>query len=120
VEARKVLRGDVFLLDLARVGGRLRKARPVLIVQNDVGNRFGVETIVAAIRDTHGGRMLPVFVQVSKGTAGLVKDSVVDAGQLATVLKEDLGRKLGAMPDGTMKEVSRALAVSLGLALPPH
>jgi hypothetical protein len=60
----------------------------------------------------------PVFVEVSKGTAGLGKDSVVDAGQLATVLKQDLGRKLGILPDPAMREVDKALAISLGLALP--
>lgn len=113
----EVRRGDVYLLDLASVGGRLTKARPVLVVQNDVGNRFGTETIVAAIRDVHGGRMLPVFVVVSKGTGGLRKDSVVDAGQLATVLKDDLGLKLGALPAAVMTQVDEALAISIGLAL---
>ena len=59
-----------------------------------------------------------MFVPVSKGTGGLKKDSVVDAGQLATVLKDDLGMKLGAMPAMVMDRVNQALAISLGLALP--
>jgi mRNA interferase MazF len=85
------------------------------VVQNDLGNRFGSETIVAAIRDPHGGRSLPVFVAVARGTAGLRKDSIIDTGQLATVGKEALGSRLGVLPPAVMRRVDEALAISLGL-----
>lgn len=112
----KVRRGEVYLLDLSQQGGVLRKSRPVVVVQNDLGNRFGHETIVAAIRDPHGGRLLPIFVPVAKGDGGLGKDSIVDAGHLVTVAVERLGVRAGVLADATMARLDEALRISLGLA----
>jgi mRNA interferase MazF len=91
------------------------KARPVLVVQNDVGNAYSSETIVVALRDRHGGGMLPIFVPVAKGVCGLAKDSVVDAGHMNTVAKEQLGQFLGSLPKTVMCSVDQALRVSLAL-----
>lgn len=110
-----VRRGEIYLADLSEHGGSLRKNRPVLIVQNDVGNRYSPETIVAAIRDAHGGKPLPVFVPVGRGSGGLRKDSIVDAGHLATIPKEALAHRLGALPVEMLAAVDRALLLSLGL-----
>lgn len=110
-----VRRGEVYLADVAAGGGRLLKERPVLIVQNDVGNEHSRETIVAALRDAHGGRMLPIFVRVPKGVAGVRKECVVDAGHLQTLSQTDLRHKIGDLPADFMDLVDRALEVSLGL-----
>lgn len=110
-----VRRGEVYVADLSKFGGRLGKSRPVVVVQNDVGNRYSPETIVAAVRDAHGGAQLPVFVPVEAGVGGLVKRSVVDAGHVVTVPQESLGACLGRLPASVMFEVDRALLVSLGL-----
>lgn len=109
------LRGEVLIANLRRSGGRLWKDRLVLVVQNDVGNKYSAETIVTAIRDAEGKRPLPVFVSVSAGTAGLEKDSVVDAAQILTVDKRELRHRIGTMPPGVMAAVDRALRISLRL-----
>ena len=115
LEARVVRRSEVYLLDLSTEGGRLVKERPVLIVQNDVGNLRSAETIVLAVRDPHGGRMLPIFVPVSGGTGGLKKDSIIDAGHILTVAKSSLGKKQGGLPPRLMATVDQALRISLEL-----
>lgn len=111
----EIRRGDVYLIDLAGFGGRLEKKRPVVVVQNDIGNRYSPETIVAAIRDAHGGRTLPVHVPLGKGIAGLAKDSLLDAGHISTVPKEALTHLVGRVPLPLMQGVDRALRTSLHL-----
>ena len=115
MEESRILRGEVYLEDASRHGGLLKKVRPVVVVQNDIGNSYAAHIIVAVIRDPHGGRMLPVFVPVAKGTGGLSKDSVVDAGHLNTIRREALFRCLGMMPPEVMAAIDRALHLSLGL-----
>lgn len=102
------------MVDMSKHGGRLQKRRPVLVIQNDVANERSGETIIAGIRDPHG-KKLPVFVQVPTGTAGLLKDSVVDAGHLLTVHQEILLDRLGSLPSPILAQVDRALAGILGL-----
>ena len=114
-EDKTVRRGELYLLDLSREGGRLSKRRPVLVVQNDVGNRRSPETIVLAVRDLHGGKMLPIFVPVPRGVAGLKKESFVDAGHIATVARGRLGDRLGVLPPRWLALVDEALRVSLAL-----
>ena len=113
-EGRNVLRGEVYLANPLKLGGRLWKTRPVLIVQNDQGNRRPPETIALAIR-SDCGRRYPVHVPAARGTGGLDRDSLVDAGQILTFLQSQLGRRLGRMPPEIMKAVDEALRVSLGL-----
>ena len=115
MNSRSVFRGDVNLADLAPYGGRLKKVRPVLVVQNDAGNRQSPETIVLSIRGAHLEKRLPIRVFVPKGTGGLHKHSEIDAGQLFTIGKSDLGQKLGRMPTEVMREVDIALKKSLAL-----
>ncbi|MBI3272903.1 MAG: type II toxin-antitoxin system PemK/MazF family toxin [Planctomycetes bacterium] len=114
--AGSVHRGEVYLLELARSGGSLRKTRPVVVVQNELGNRYSGETIVAAVRDPHGGRMLPIFVPVSTGEGGLTKDSIIDAGHLVTVAMNRLGTPLGKLSATTIANLDKALKVSLALS----
>lgn len=112
---RPIARGDVVWADLAAAGGApLRKMRPTLVVQNDVGNRFAPHTIVAAIRHDPG-KELPIHVLVPKGAAGLQKACVVDCGHLATLEEDQVGERLGRLPAELMRRVDEALRVSLGL-----
>lgn len=108
-------RGEVYLFDVTRQGGRIRKVRPVLIVQNDMGNAYSPETIVATIRNTRPGKRLPVRIPVTRGTGGVEKESDIDLGHLTTVPQGQLGRRIGAMPPDVMKAVDDGLRISLGL-----
>jgi mRNA interferase MazF len=112
---RPIARGDIIWANLSAAGGApLRKKRPCLVVQNDVGNRFAPHTIVAAIRHDPG-KALPVQVFVPKGSAGLQKTCVVDCGHIATLEEVQLGERLGRLPADLMRLVDEALRVSLGL-----
>ena len=115
-ERKNLRRGDVFLADLSGAGGVLKKKRPVLVVQNDLRNRHAADTIILAIRDPHGGRLLPVHVPVGKGTGGLQKDSEIDAGHVMTVPKTVLAQRIGSLPLPILEQVDRSLLISLGLA----
>lgn len=111
---RNVSRGEVYICDMETAGGQMWKNRPVLVVQNDRGNLYSADTIVAGLR-TGGGLFLPVRVRVSAGTAGLPKDSWIDAGHLLTLKKDQLGAFIGRMPAEVMEAVDRALRISLAL-----
>ena len=113
---RAIQRGSVYYIDLSRHAGRLQKKRPVVVIQNDVGNRFSSETIVVAVRDAHGGRLLPIFVPVEAGVGGLPKASIIDAGHVNTVSADDLEGPIGTLPAEVMSRVDAALRVSLSLA----
>ena len=112
---RSVSRGDVYLADLPAAGAPLRKIRPVVVVQNDAGNRRSPETIVLSIRRACFGKRLPIRVFATAGTGGLRKDSDIDAGQVYTIHKSNLGPRLGRMPPEVMAAVDAALKKSLAL-----
>lgn len=111
---RNVRRGEVYICDMETAGGQMWKNRPVLVVQNERGNLYSADTIVAGLR-TGGGPSLPIRVRVSAGTAGLHKESWIDAGQLLTLQKHQLGAFIGRMPADVMEAVDRALRLSLAL-----
>lgn len=115
VATKSVRRGEVYLIDISKGAGRLQKKRPVVVVQNDVGNRYSPETIVAAVRDPHGGRLLPIFVPVEAGIGGLTKASIIDAGHVNTVGADQLEGPIGSLPREVMAHVDAALRVSLAL-----
>lgn len=96
------------------VGAELRKTRPALIIQNDVGNTHSPATIVAAITSTTR-EAYPYEVSLPAGEGGLPKDSIVLLNQIRTIDKKRLSRKLGTISIETMRKVERALAISLGL-----
>ena len=112
---RSVSRGDVYLADLAASGGRLKKLRPAVVVQNDLGNRLSMETILVGIRKSRPEKRLPIRVTVPAGTGGLHKTSEIDTGQIHTFPKNELGPKLGRIPEEIMREVDAALKKSLAL-----
>ncbi|ACA60324.1 type II toxin-antitoxin system PemK/MazF family toxin [Candidatus Desulforudis audaxviator] len=112
----EIKRGDVFLVNFnpAR-GSEQAGCRPAVVVQNDVGNKYGPTTIVIAVTTTL--KDYPFLVKLSAGEGGLEKDSTANAAQVLTVDKLRLVRKLGNLTSEKMREINRALAVSLGLTL---
>ncbi|MBE6724231.1 MAG: type II toxin-antitoxin system PemK/MazF family toxin [Ruminococcaceae bacterium] len=114
-----VKRGDIYYADLSPVvGSEQGGLRPVLIVQNDVGNRYSPTVIAAAITSRLGKNRLPTHIDVLAERAdrvGLTKDSVILLEQMRTLDKRRLGEKMGHLDDETMTAVDNAISVSLGL-----
>lgn len=109
-------RGEVYLVDFDPTrGAEIRKARPALIVQNDVANRASPITIVAAISSRFNSRLYPTEVLVEPPEGGLSAPSVVLLNQIRSIDRQRLLRNLGVVGPKTMRDVGRALSVSLGL-----
>jgi len=112
-----VRRGEIYWADLgAGRGSEQRGLRPVLVIQNNVGNRFSPTTIVAALTTRVEKRQLPTHVELREGEAGLDKAGLVLCEQLRTLAKERLARRAGQLSTSRMEEVNRALKISLDLA----
>ena len=113
----QVRRGDIHYANLDPVVGReTGKTRPVLVIQNDIGNMYSPTTIVAVLTDySEKKASYPICVAIKKGN-GLKKDSVVNLSQIRTIDKNRLVTpKLGTLPNDSMKEVDIALRNSLAL-----
>ncbi|MGB9814062.1 type II toxin-antitoxin system PemK/MazF family toxin [Thermovenabulum sp.] len=111
-----VRRGDVFYADLNPVvGSEQGGVRPVLVVQNDVGNKYSPTVIVAAITSQIDKAKLPTHVELKKEDYGLEKDSVVLLEQLRTIDKRRLKEKITFLDSEIMAKVDEALKISLGL-----
>ena len=115
-----VKRGDIFYADLSPViGSEQGGLRPVLIVQNDIGNRYSPTVIAAAITSKMGKTHLPTHIDIHANEVGLAKDSVILLEQIRTIDKQRLKEKMWHLDDITMNEVNSAIAVSFGLSNPP-
>ena len=113
-----VKRGDIFYADLSPVvGSEQGGVRPVLIVQNDTGNRHSPTVIAAAITSQTGKAKLPTHISLAARQFGLPKDSVVLLEQIRTLDKKRLREKMGHVEERVMEKVDLAIAVSFGL---PH
>ncbi|MBQ9516750.1 MAG: type II toxin-antitoxin system PemK/MazF family toxin [Eubacterium sp.] len=111
-----VKRGDIFYADLSPVvGSEQGGVRPVLIVQNDVGNKFSPTVIAAAITSRQDKNNLPTHIEVDAKECGLAKDSVVLLEQVRTIDKRRLREKMGTLDGNDMGKVNEALTVSFGL-----
>lgn len=111
-----VRRGDIYYADLSPVvGSEQGGVRPVLIVQNDVGNKFSPTVIAAAITSQRDKTNLPTHIEVDARDCGLAKDSIVLLEQVRTIDKRRLREKMGALDNGSMGKVNEALSVSFGL-----
>lgn len=111
----EVRRGDVFLVDFNPARGSEQAGfRPALVIQNDVGNRHSPTAIVAAI-SAAPERPYPFLVRLAAGEGGLERESAVNASQILTVDKSRLTRKLGSLSAERMRQVDRAVRISLGL-----
>ena len=114
--APSVRRGDIFYADLSPVvGSEQGGLRPVLIIQNDVGNRYSPTVIAAAITSRMGKTKLPTHIDIYADRVGLSKDSVILLEQIRTLDKRRLREKMGHLDEAVMEEVNNAIAVSFGL-----
>lgn len=111
-----IKRGDIFYADLSPViGSEQGGVRPVLIVQNDVGNKHSPTVIAAAITSQIGKARLPTHISIDAVNYGLTKDSVVLLEQIRTIDKKRLKDKMGHLDDDVMQQVNNAINVSFGL-----
>ena len=111
-----VKRGDIFYADLSPVvGSEQGGIRPVLIVQNDVGNKYSPTVIAAAITSQRDKTKLPTHIAVNADESGLTKDSIVLLEQVRTIDKKRLMEKMGRLNDTQMTRINQALSVSFGL-----
>ncbi|ASS89993.1 MAG: type II toxin-antitoxin system PemK/MazF family toxin [Bacillaceae bacterium] len=111
-----VKRGDVYFADLSPVvGSEQGGVRPVLIIQNDIGNRFSPTVIVAAITAQIQKAKLPTHVEIDAKKYGFERDSVILLEQIRTIDKQRLTDKITHLDDEMMDKVDDALQISLGL-----
>ncbi len=112
-----VKRGEIYFADLSPVvGSEQGGMRPVLIVQNDTGNRHSPTVIAAAITSQTGKARLPTHINLSAQSYGLSRDSVVLLEQIRTIDKSRLRERMGRLDSPTMQQVDNAIAVSFGLS----
>lgn len=111
-----IKRGDIYYADLSPViGSEQGGIRPVLIVQNNVGNKYSPTVIAAAITSQQFKTSLPTHISVNASVCGLSKDSVVLLEQIRTLDKKRLREKMGNLPETDMTRIDNALSVSIGL-----
>ena len=111
-----IRRGDIFYADLSPVvGSEQGGLRPVLIIQNDVGNRYSPTVIAAAITSRMGKSKLPTHIDIYAERAGLAKDSVILLEQIRTLDKRRLKERMGHLDGAVMDKVNDAIAVSFGI-----
>ena len=111
-----IKRGDIYYADLSPVvGSEQGGIRPVLIIQNDVGNRFSPTVIAAAITSRDSKAKLPTHIRLYADNSGLSKDSVVLLEQIRTLDKRRLKEKMGTLNSYDMYKVDEALSISFGL-----
>lgn len=111
-----VQRGDVYYADLSPVvGSEQGGIRPVLVIQNDIGNRFSPTVVVAAITAQIQKAKLPTHVEISADEHGFDRNSVILLEQIRTLDKQRLTDKITKMDDATMSKINHALEISLGL-----
>jgi mRNA interferase MazF len=110
-----IKRGELYYADLSPViGSEQGGVRPVLIVQNDVGNKYSPTIIAAAVTSKINKAKLPTHIELSAIEYGLIKDSVVLLEQIRTIDKRRLKERIGELPENTMTKVDNALLISLG------
>ncbi len=111
-----IKRGDIYYADLSPVvGSEQGGVRPVLIIQNDVGNKYSPTVIAAAITSQINKAKMPTHIELMASEYGLHKDSVVLLEQIRTIDKRRLREKIGHLDAKLMRSVNRALSVSFGL-----
>ena len=111
-----IKRGDIYYADLSPVvGSEQGGVRPVLIVQNDVGNRYSPTVIAAAITSRRSKTNLPTHIPIEANGCGLSKDSVVLLEQVRTLDKRRLKEKMGSVDENDMTAIDNAISISFGL-----
>ena len=116
MQVNTIRRGDIYYADLSPVvGSEQGGLRPVLIIQNDIGNRYSPTVIAAAITSRIGKTRLPTHIDIYANQVGLAKDSVILLEQIRTLDKRRLKEKMGHLDDSIMDTVNTAIAISFGL-----
>ena len=111
-----IKRGDIYYADLSPViGSEQGGLRPVLIVQNDVGNKYSPTVIAAAITSQQSKANIPTHIQIGSESSGLAKNSVVLLEQVRTIDKKRLKEKMGSVDQSAMSKVDQAISISFGL-----
>lgn len=111
-----IKRGDIIYADLSPViGSEQGGVRPVLVIQNDIGNKYSPTVIVAAITSQINKAKLPTHVELVAEEYGITKDSVILLEQIRTIDKKRLKEKIGHLSDELMKKVDDGLQISFGL-----
>ncbi len=111
-----IKRGDIFYADLSPVvGSEQGGVRPVLIIQNDIGNKYSPTVIAAAITSQYTKSNLPTHISIAGGCSGLEKNSIVLLEQIRTLDKKRLKEKRGFVDKDSMSRVDHALSISFGL-----
>ncbi len=111
-----VRRGDIFYADLSPVvGSEQGGVRPVLIIQNDIGNKYSPTVICAAITSQINKAKLPTHIELEGTSYSLVKDSVILLEQVRTIDKTRLKEKIGHLEEAVMYKVDKSLQISVGL-----
>lgn len=115
----KIKRGDLFYADLSPVvGSEQGGTRPVVVVQNDVGNKYSPTIIVAAITSQVNKARLPTHVNIDSSSRELPRNSVVLLEQIRTIDKKRLRDKIGRLDETTMEHIDKSIQISLGISLP--
>ena len=111
-----VKRGDIYYADLSPVvGSEQGGIRPVLVIQNDIGNKYSPTVIAAAITSQINKAKMPTHIELAAKDYGLNKDSVILLEQIRTIDKRRLREKIGRIDDGLMASVNNSLSISFGL-----
>ncbi|MDR4003787.1 MAG: type II toxin-antitoxin system PemK/MazF family toxin [Clostridia bacterium] len=111
-----VKRGDIYYADLSPVvGSEQGGIRPVLVIQNDIGNKYSPTVIAVAITSQINKAKMPTHIELAAKDYGLNKDSVILLEQIRTIDKRRLREKIGRIDDGLMASVNNALSISFGL-----
>ena len=111
-----VKRGDIYYADLSPVvGSEQGGIRPVLVIQNDIGNKYSPTVIAAAITSQINKAKMPTHIELAAKDYGLNKDSVILLEQIRTIDKRRLREKIGRIDDGLMASVNNPLSISFGL-----
>ena len=109
-------RGDIYYADLSPVvGSEQGGIRPVLVIQNDIGNKYSPTVIAAAITSQINKAKMPTHIELAAKDYGLNKHSVILLEQIRTIDKRRLREKIGRIDDGLMASVNNALSISFGL-----
>ena len=111
-----VKRGDIYYADLSPVvGSEQGGIRPVLVIQNDIGNKYSPTVIAAAITSQINKAKMPTHIELAAKDYGLNKDSVILLEQIRTIDKRRLREQIGRIDDGLMASINNALSISFGL-----
>ncbi|MBS3169914.1 type II toxin-antitoxin system PemK/MazF family toxin [Candidatus Woesearchaeota archaeon] len=113
---KEIKRGDIWTVSLdPTIGHEIKKLRPAIIIQNDIGNKYSPMTIIAPITSQHTEKVFPIEVLITKENAEIEKTSKVLLNQIRAVDKERLIKRIGRLDEETVEKVNEALKVSLGL-----